>query len=241
VGQKMKIGAQDCNTPDSDPSPVRFVPPPRYTTDPPIPRPAFNVPRSDDSEPQAQPQAPPAAILPEFDLEAQLVTNLVDTNITSDDKPFEILQLPPRMPPPATGQSLLHTCARLAGPSPPLPPIPQPPAAMARASAQGIATMPSPQDKTVPYFSSKVDIKIEDFLKEYEELANRCGLSEQQKVETVIRYINTTQRHIWMSLSGFVCHDWDDLCRELCKEYISPTAQGWFSKQKLVELTNRSA
>ena len=101
--------------------------------------------------------------------------------------------------------------------------------------------MPSPRDKTAPYFSGEVDIKIEDFLKEYEELADGCGLSERQKVETVIRYVNTTQRHIWMSLSGFVRHDWDDLCRELRKEYISPTAQGRFSKQKLVELTNRSA
>jgi len=44
-----------------------------------------------------------------------------------------------------------------------------------------------------------------------------------------------------MSLSGFIHHDWDDLCHELCKEYISLTAQGQFSKQKLVELTNRSA
>ena len=44
-----------------------------------------------------------------------------------------------------------------------------------------------------------------------------------------------------MSLSGFVRHDWDDLCRKLRKEYISPTAQGRFSKQKLVELTNCSA
>jgi len=42
-------------------------------------------------------------------------------------------------------------------------------------------------------------------------------------------------------LSGFVHHNWDDLCHELCKEYISPTAQGRFSKQKLVELTNWSA
>jgi len=101
--------------------------------------------------------------------------------------------------------------------------------------------VPSLQDKTAPYFSSKVDIKIKDFLKEYKELADGCGLSKRQKVETVIRYVNTTQHHIWMSLSGFVRHDWDNLCRELCKEYISLTAQGRFSKQKLVELTNRSA
>jgi len=98
--------------------------------------------------------------------------------------------------------------------------------------------MPSPRDKTAPYFSGEVDIKIEDFLKEYEELADRYGLSEQQKVETVIRYIKTDQRHIWMTLPGFVCHNWDNLCHKLRKEYISPTAQGWFSKQKLVELTN---
>ena len=57
----------------------------------------------------------------------------------------------------------------------------------------------------------------------------------------MIQYVNTTQRHIWTSLPGFVRHNWDDLCHELCKEYISPTAQGQFSKQKLVELTNRSA
>jgi len=60
-------------------------------------------------------------------------------------------------------------------------------------------------------------------------------------VETVIQYVNTTQCHIWTSLSGFICHNWDDLCHELCKEYISLTAQGQFSKQKLVELTNWSA
>jgi len=44
-----------------------------------------------------------------------------------------------------------------------------------------------------------------------------------------------------MTLSGFVRHDWNNLCCKLCKEYISPTTQGRFSKQKLVELTNWSA
>jgi len=52
--------------------------------------------------------------------------------------------------------------------------------------------MPSPQDKTALYFSGKVDVKIKDFLKEYKELADGCGLLEQQKVETVIWYVNTT-------------------------------------------------
>jgi len=83
------------------PSPPCFIPPPRYTTETPILRPTFNAAGSDDSEPQNQLQAP-AAILPEFDLEAQQPTNLVDSNISSDDEPFEILLPPqplPRMPP----------------------------------------------------------------------------------------------------------------------------------------------
>jgi len=222
------------------PSPPRFVPPPRYTTETPILRPTFNAARSDDLEPRNQLQAP-ATILPEFDLEAQQPTNLVDSDISSDDKPFEILLPPqplPRMPPQvAQPQPLTH----LAGPSLPLLPIPQPPPTMACTSAQGVTAMPSPHDKTVPCFSGEVNIKIEDFLKEYKELANGCSLSERQKVETVIWYVKTDQCHIWMTLPGFIRHDWDDLCHELCKEYISPTAQGWFSKQKLVELTNWSA
>ena len=180
------------NSPDSNPSPVCYMPPPRYTSDPPIPHPTFNAPRSDNSEPLAQPQAPPATILPEFDLEAQLATNLVDSDISSNDKPFEILQPPPRMPLPAAGRPALHTHSRLAGPSLLLPPIPQPSATMSCALARGIATMPSPQDKTALYFSGKVDVKIKDFLKEYKELADGCGLLEQQKVETVIWYVNTT-------------------------------------------------
>jgi len=221
-------------------SPARFVPPPRYTTETPILRPTFNAAGSDDSEPQNQLQAP-AAILPEFDLEAQQPTNLVDSDISSDDEPFEILLPPQPLPRTLPRVAQPHPLTRLTGLSPPLPPIPQPPATMARASTQGVATMPSPRDKTAPYFSGEVNIKIEDFLKEYKELADGCGLLEQQKVETVIRYVNTEQRHIWTTLSGFLRHDWDDLCRELRKEYISPTAQGRFSRQKLVELTNRSA
>jgi len=222
------------------PSPPCFVPLPHYTTETPILHPTFNAAGSDDSELQNQLQAP-AAILLEFDLEAQQPTNLVDSNISSDDEPFEILLPPQPLPrtPPQVAQP--QPLTRLAGSSPPLPPIPQPPPTMACTSAQGIAAMLSPCDKTAPYFSGEVDIKIEDFLKEYEELADGCGLSERQKVETIIWYVKTDQRYIWMTLPGFVRHDWDDLCHKLCKEYISPTAQGRFSKQKLVELTNRSA
>jgi hypothetical protein len=108
-------------------------------------------------------------------------------------------------------------------------------------ATRGIAAMPPARSKTAPRFSGKIDIPIEDFLKEYEELADGCGLTQHQKVETILRYVDTSQRHIWTSLPGFVTCDWDDLCRELCKEYISPSTQGRYSKQKLMELANSSA
>jgi len=38
----------------------------------------------------------------------------------------------------------------------------------------------------VPHFSGKIEHPIKDFLEEYKELADNCGLSNLQKVETVI-------------------------------------------------------
>ena len=58
---------------------------------------------------------------------------------------------------------------------------------------------------------------------------------------TVIRYVDNSQRHIWKSLPGFIDQDWLDLCDQLCKEYMSPTAEGKFSKQKLVKFVDKSA
>ena len=116
------------------PSPAHFVPLPHYTTKTPILHPTFNAAGLDDSELQNQLQAP-ATILLEFDLEPQQPTNLVDSNISSDDKPFKIL-LPPQPLPrmlPQVAQPHPLTCPT--GPSPLLPPIPQPPPTMAYTSA----------------------------------------------------------------------------------------------------------
>jgi hypothetical protein len=97
-------------------------------------------------------------------------------------------------------------------------------------ATRGVSAMLPARSKTAPQFSGKINIPIEDFLKEYKELVDGCGLTQHQKVEMVLWYIDTSQCHIWTSLLGFVACDWDDLCRELRKEYISPSTQGWYSK-----------
>jgi hypothetical protein len=93
----------------------------------------------------------------------------------------------------------------------------------------------------VPHFTGDIDHPIEEFLQEYEELADIHGLSEAQKVTTVIQYIDNSQRHIWRSLAGFINQDWLDLCNQLHEEYVSPTTESKFSKQKFVKFVDKSA
>ena len=61
---------------------------------------------------------------------------------------------------------------------------------MIYASPQGVTAMPSKQSKLALHFTGEVEHLIEDFLDEYEELADKCGLTSPQKVETVIWYVN---------------------------------------------------
>ena len=72
-----------------------------------------------------------------------------------------------------------------------------------------------------PHFSGSVEDSIEDFLREYEVLADSCGLSNRQKVETVTRYTTSDLQEFWKSQDGYVAsnYQWRDLKQELLKLY----------------------
>jgi len=93
----------------------------------------------------------------------------------------------------------------------------------------------------VPYFSGQVDDPIEDFLREYEELADSYGLTSQQKIETVIWYIPVTLRDLWKSLDGYAAHDWIDFRLALEDIYNGTSAHSRHSKQKLYNFTRYSS
>ena len=101
--------------------------------------------------------------------------------------------------------------------------------------------MPSILSKLTPYFSGKISQPIEEFLEEYNKLADKHRLTNWQKVETVIQYVNEQQHHIWRSLDGFLNCDWDQFRAELHNEYISPTAMGKHMKKMLIKLAEDSA
>ena len=60
-------------------------------------------------------------------------------------------------------------------------------------------------------------------------------------METVIQYVNRSQRHVWQALPGYTDRNWDDFRDELCEEYVNPTTEGQFSKQKLLDFANKYA
>jgi len=99
--------------------------------------------------------------------------------------------------------------------------------------------MPSKQSKLAPFYSGEVEHPIKDFLDQYKELADKYGLTGPQKVETVIWYVDCSQRHVWQALPGYIDCNWDDFCDELCKGYVNPTTEGQFSKQKLLDFANK--
>ncbi len=67
----------------------------------------------------------------------------------------------------------------------------------------GPATMPRPCSNTAPFFSGALDDPINDFLAEYSELADGHGLSEQQKCELVVWYVDPNLRNHWKSMGGY--------------------------------------
>jgi hypothetical protein len=101
--------------------------------------------------------------------------------------------------------------------------------------------MSTPWSKLALYFTGDIKEPISKFLQEYEELADSNGLTSHQKVETVMRYVNPTECNLWQSLPGYICRDWDDLCDNLCEEYVDPTPQGRYSKQKLLDFASCTA
>jgi hypothetical protein len=110
--------------------------------------------------------------------------------------------------------------------------------AAAYTPALGVATMPSIRSKLMLCFLGNIEQPIEDFLEEYERLVDRYGLTGLQRVEMVIWYVDCSQCHIWQHLPGFLNHNWDAFHNKLRKEYVTPTPEGQFSRQKLVKFAN---
>jgi hypothetical protein len=103
----------------------------------------------------------------------------------------------------------------------------------------GPATMPGPRSTNVLYFSGQPNDLIADFLHEYDMSATSHGLTDQQQVECVLRYIPFSARDLWRRLDGFSTGDWAAFQATL--ERLYPDTAPRYTRQGLMDFVDMSA
>ncbi|KAH9052810.1 hypothetical protein EDB87DRAFT_1825954 [Lactarius vividus] len=93
--------------------------------------------------------------------------------------------------------------------------------------------MPSPHSRFVPYYSGRANT-FEDFLEEFESLAYDCALTDPQRVEVIIRYVNPSLRDFWRSLTGYHSCDWPQLRQSLINFFGSIIPRPQVMRQRLL-------
>ncbi|KAH9019770.1 hypothetical protein EDB85DRAFT_1816745, partial [Lactarius pseudohatsudake] len=103
--------------------------------------------------------------------------------------------------------------------------------------------MPAARLQRAPRFSGQDDEILEEFLREYEDLADGNGLSERQKVETILRYVPRSLQKLWSTLPGYVNVRWCHFRAQLEELYPDIAGRTRCTRQGLsqfVELSARS-
>jgi hypothetical protein len=125
---------------------------------------------------------------------------------------------------------------------PPLPTLP-PAFPLAPPMTSRILTGPAamPRATKTPNFDGATGEPIIEFLTDYNEIADTHYLTDQQKVEYILKYIPPSQKDLWRSLKGYTTGDWTTFSKELEKLYPDIDAATRYSKQALYKLVNMSA
>ncbi|KAI9465561.1 hypothetical protein BJY52DRAFT_1113548, partial [Lactarius psammicola] len=100
--------------------------------------------------------------------------------------------------------------------------------------------MPSPRSHEAPRFSGERNDPIAYFLFEYDTLATGCGLSDSQKVETIVHYIAPSMRDLWKNLNGYSARDWESFKSALESLYPDTSATR-YTNRALQDFVNISA
>ena len=68
--------------------------------------------------------------------------------------------------------------------------------------------MPAPRSQQAPHFSAQDDKLISEFLHKYKDLTDGNGLTEKQKVETMIHYVPHDLHKLCKTLPGYRATKW---------------------------------
>ena len=93
----------------------------------------------------------------------------------------------------------------------------------------------------MPYFSGKHDKSLTDFLHEFDNLTNNCGLTGTQKTEMDLCYVLVGTQKFWKTLDGYIQNDWTALCAKLEKLYQDMADSNHYTRADLQDFTRISA
>ncbi|KAH9024397.1 hypothetical protein EDB84DRAFT_1273924 [Lactarius hengduanensis] len=101
--------------------------------------------------------------------------------------------------------------------------------------------MPAARSQRVPRFLGQDDEILEEFLQEYGDLADGNGLSERQKVETILRYVPRSLQKLWSTLPGYRSVRWRHFRAQLEELYPDIAARTRCTCQGLTQFVELSA
>ncbi|KAH9031400.1 hypothetical protein EDB83DRAFT_1843220 [Lactarius deliciosus] len=104
----------------------------------------------------------------------------------------------------------------------------------------GPVAMPSPRSRFAPYYSGHANT-FEDFLEEFEGRAYDCALTDLQRVDTIIRYVDPSLRELCRTLDGSRSRDWPRLRKSLIDVFGNTTPRHQIMRQKLRSYIQDSA
>ena len=112
---------------------------------------------------------------------------------------------------------------------------------MSYGTLAGPAAMPSARASQAPHFSGGKDELLSEFLQEYKDLADGFRLTEEQKLETILRYDPRTLQRLWTTLPGYQAGDWDHFRSHIEELYLDVAEPSRHTKQGLDRFTELSA
>jgi hypothetical protein len=104
----------------------------------------------------------------------------------------------------------------------------------------GPAAMPSPRSKHAPYFSGRRDT-FEEFLAEFEDLTYDCRLTNPERVDTIIHYVDPSTRELCKTLHGYYSCDWTSFRHSLLNTFGRFIPRHEIDKQKMHNFIKHSS
>ena len=111
---------------------------------------------------------------------------------------------------------------------------------MSISMATRVLDIPVLGSRYTPEFDLRNPEKLKEFLEEFEELAERHGLTTKEKAKIVVKYVNKETKKFWKRLEDFG-DNYMILKRKIMETYSKTLLEDKLTVAKLVKLVKKSA